>query len=112
MKSEDIPGLVLSCLCAGLLSMSLYYTMDHPRQDPTVPDAEHLPIAFDGYFACEYMGVPVQRVDKIVAYNISDLGSNLGWSLTLENEVQLMYIQSADKFCYVEAAPLPEPIAP
>lgn len=95
--------IIAACIVSSFFAG--YYTRDYQkiagdRQSETV-EVERQP--FHGSFACEFYGAKTQQVDDVVDYDVWDLGNNLGWRLTLADGAMLMYIQSADKHCYVVA---------
>src|SRR5690606_21175270 len=58
---------------------------------------------FHGSFICEYYGAKTSKIDNVVGYDVFDVGNNFGWNLTLADGAHMMYLQSADKFCYTVA---------
>ena len=95
MKRWIIPFISLGLACATGYAVG---TVDNSLKEPAVVEPEREP--FHGSFVCEYYGAKTQQIEQVVKYNVFDLGNNLGWSLTLADGAQLMYVQSADKFCY------------
>lgn len=97
--------MALSVVCGLLLGKIV---VDHAEQGGEVQYEEQVEAApFHGNFVCEYYGAKTQQIEQVVKYNVFDLGNNLGWSLTLADGAQLMYVQSADKFCYTVPTKVP-----
>lgn len=99
MKHLIIPFISVGLACATGYAVG---TVDNSLKEPAVVEPEREP--FHGSFVCEYYGAKTSKIDNVVGYDVFDVGNNFGWNLTLADGAHMMYLQSADKFCYTVAS--------
>ena len=100
---EYVPSIVTTCcaLAIGFVAGAL------PWKSSTSEQVEPEREPFHGSFVCEYYGAKTSKIDNVVGYDVFDVGNNFGWNLTLADGAHMMYLQSADKFCYTIATKAP-----
>lgn len=102
MKAYTSAVVTTYALAMGLIAGAL---MMKPSSIPEQVEPEREP--FHGSFVCEYYGAKTSKIDDVVGYDVFDVGNNFGWNLTLADGAHMMYLQSADKFCYTIATKAP-----
>lgn len=90
--------MIVAAACVGGGFFGIGYGLVKVSQEPAGIEPEREP--FHGSFVCEYYGAKTSKIDNVVGYDVFDVGNNFGWNLTLADGVHMMYLQSADKFCY------------
>lgn len=101
MKTWIVPTVTTCCaLVVGFMAGCITEIGTEKQVEP-----EREP--FHGSFVCEYYGAKTSKIDDVVGYDVFDVGNNFGWNLTLADGAHMMYLQSADKFCYTIATKEP-----
>ena len=97
-------GLLISVMMLGAAAAGVLVGRT-TTSTPVQVEPEREP--FHGSFVCEYYGAKTSKIDDVVGYDVFDVGNNFGWNLTLADGAHMMYLQSADKFCYTIATKAP-----
>lgn len=95
-----LASIAIAACCASVGLVAGAMTVNRPASEHVEPERE----PFHGSFVCEYYGAKTSKIDNVVDYDVFDVGNNFGWNLTLADGVHMMYLQSADKFCYTVAS--------
>lgn len=100
MKTDDIIITTVTVLAMGIVASVPFIMIPRivAQEEPAETVIERAP--FHGSFVCEYYGTKTSKIDDVVGYDVFDVGNNFGWDLTLADGVHMMFLQSADKFCY------------
>ena len=97
--------LLVAAAVAGSAFFGIGYGLVKFSKESDVAEPEREP--FHGSFVCEYYEAKTSKIDDVVGYDVFDVGNNFGWNLTLADGAHMMYLQSADKFCYTIATMAP-----
>lgn len=102
MKTWIVPTVTTCCaLAIGFVAGMM------PWQRPAAEQVEPEREPFHGSFICEYYGAKTSKIENVIDYDVFDVGNNFGWNLTLADGTHMLFLQSADKFCYTVPAIVP-----